>query len=53
MRVVVQRVRYARVRVGERVVAEIEHGLLLFVGFKHDDAEPDLTYMADKVVHLR
>jgi len=53
MRVVVQRVRYARVRVGERVVAEIERGLLLLVGFKHDDAEPDLTYMADKIVHLR
>jgi D-tyrosyl-tRNA(Tyr) deacylase len=53
MRVVVQRVRYARVRVGERVVAEIERGLLLLVGFKHDDAEPDLTYMADKIIHLR
>jgi D-tyrosyl-tRNA(Tyr) deacylase len=53
MRVVVQRVRYARVRVGERVVAEIERGLLLLMGFKHDDAEPDLTYMADKIVHLR
>ncbi len=53
MRAVVQRVRYARVRVHEQMVGEIGKGLLILVGFTHTDAEPDLTYMADKILHLR
>ncbi|PWI58587.1 D-aminoacyl-tRNA deacylase [Sulfoacidibacillus thermotolerans] len=53
MRVVVQRVRRAQVRVQNQVVGEIGRGLLLLVGFTHDDAEPDLTYMVDKITNLR
>lgn len=53
MRVVLQRVRRALVRVGGRVAGEIDRGIVLFVGFTHDDAEPDLTYLADKIVNLR
>lgn len=53
MRVVLQRVKYAKVRVGHETVGEIENGLLLFVGFTHDDSEPDLTYMVDKITNLR
>lgn len=53
MRVVLQRVRRACVRVGGRVTGEIDRGVVLFVGFTHDDAEPDLTYLADKIVNLR
>ncbi len=53
MRVVVQRVRSARVSVANDIVGEIGRGLLVFAGFTHDDAEPDLTFMADKIVNLR
>lgn len=53
MRAVLQRVRYARVRVGGATLGEIQRGVLVFAGFTHDDAEPDLTYMVDKIVNLR
>lgn len=53
MRVVLQRVSGARVRVGERVVGQIARGLLLLVGFRATDGEAELEWMADKVVGLR
>lgn len=53
MRAVVQRVRYARVRVGGATLGEIGQGVLVLVGFTHNDTEPDLTYMADKILNLR
>ena len=53
MRALVQRVSRAEVRVGARVTGRIERGLLLFVGFTHEDSDAQLTWMADKVVGLR
>lgn len=53
MRVVLQRVSRAEVRVGDRVTGRIEHGFLLLVGFTHSDGEANLEWMADKVVGLR
>lgn len=53
MRAVVQRVRNARVRVAGEVVGEIDRGVVALVAFTHADAEPDLTYMADKILNLR
>lgn len=53
MRVVVQRVRDAEVRVGGERVGGIERGLLLLVGITHTDGERDLQVMADKVAGLR
>lgn len=53
MRVVVQRVDRATVRVGDRATGEIERGLLVLVGFGPDDAEDDLRWMADKLRGLR
>jgi D-aminoacyl-tRNA deacylase len=53
MRVVLQRVRRAEVRIGERVAGRIGPGLLLLVGFKADDSDAHLEWMADKVVGLR
>ncbi|HEX4681732.1 MAG TPA: D-aminoacyl-tRNA deacylase [Gemmatimonadaceae bacterium] len=53
MRVLLQRVSRAAVRVGERTVGEIGRGLLLFVGFTHDDGDERLQWMADKVLGLR
>jgi len=53
MRVVLQRVSRAEVRVGERVTGRIGRGFLLLVGFTHDDREDALAWMADKVIGLR
>jgi len=53
VRVVVQRVDRATVRVGDRATGEIERGLLVLVGFGPDDAEDDLRWMADKLRGLR
>jgi D-tyrosyl-tRNA(Tyr) deacylase len=53
MRVLLQRVSRAEVRVGPRVTGRIHQGYLLLVGLTHADDEAALTWMADKVVGLR
>jgi D-tyrosyl-tRNA(Tyr) deacylase len=53
MRVVLQRVSRAEVRVAGRVTGRIDRGFLLLVGFTHTDGEDALVWMADKVVGLR
>ena len=53
MRVLLQRVSRAEVRVGARVTGRIEQGYLLFVGLTHTDDDAALAWMADKVVGLR
>ncbi|MGE3165082.1 MAG: D-aminoacyl-tRNA deacylase [Planctomycetota bacterium] len=53
MRVLVQRVLRAEVRVGREVVGTVGHGLLLLVGIGHRDTELELSWMARKVARLR
>ena len=53
MRAVVQRVRSASVRVGDEVVGEIEHGLLVLLGVGHDDGEAEVGWMSRKIARLR
>jgi D-aminoacyl-tRNA deacylase len=53
MRAVVQRVTEARVRVDDRVVGEIGHGLVVLVGIGKDDGEDDVRYLAGKIATLR
>jgi len=53
MRVLVQRVSRAEVRVDDRVIGKIGAGLLLLVGFTHADGDEQIAWMADKVVGLR
>ena len=53
MRLVIQRVKEARVRVKDEVVAEIGRGLLVFLGVGLDDAEADINYLVEKCIHLR
>ncbi len=53
MRAVVQRVRSARVTVGERVTGEIGSGLLVLVGVEQGDGPADVAYVASKVRDLR
>jgi D-tyrosyl-tRNA(Tyr) deacylase len=53
MRVLLQRVARAEVRVESKAIGRIERGLLLFVGFTHSDSEEQLVWMADNAVGLR
>ncbi|CAN5783810.1 D-aminoacyl-tRNA deacylase [soil metagenome] len=53
MRVLLQRVSRAEVRIASRVAGRIERGYLLLVGFTGTDSEPALAWMADKVIGLR
>ena len=53
MRVVVQRVNRASVRIDGRVTGEIATGLLVLAGFGPDDGEEDLRWIADKLRGLR
>jgi D-tyrosyl-tRNA(Tyr) deacylase len=53
VRVVLQRVSRARVRVAERTTGEIARGLLLFVGFTATDTDEAGAWMAEKVLGLR
>jgi D-tyrosyl-tRNA(Tyr) deacylase len=53
VRVLLQRVSRAEVRVGDRITGRIERGLLALVGFTQSDDDAKLVWMADKVVGLR
>jgi D-tyrosyl-tRNA(Tyr) deacylase len=53
LRVVLQRVSMARVKVDGQVVGEIGPGVCLLVGFSPRDSHEDIEWMADKVVNLR
>jgi len=53
MRVVLQRVSRAEVRIGGRTAGRIGRGFLLLVGLRADDTEEKLRWMAEKVIGLR
>jgi D-tyrosyl-tRNA(Tyr) deacylase len=53
VRLVVQRVSRAAVRVGGGTVAEIGPGLLVLVGVGHDERLADVEWLAGRVAHLR
>ena len=53
MRVLVQRTGKASVKVSNKDVGKIDHGLVLLVGFTDGDDIGKIEYLAKKVVHLR
>ena len=53
MRVLIQRVSEASVKVDEKITGEIKQGFLLLVGFEEADTDEDLTWTANKVCALR
>ena len=53
MKLVIQRVKKAKVEVEEKVVGEIEKGFLVLVGITHTDTKQEADYLAKKLCNLR
>lgn len=53
MKIVVQRVKEAKVDVSNKTVGKIDKGLLLLVSFTHNDTLDNIKYMVNKVINLR
>ena len=53
MKLIVQRVCSASVKVDNKVIGEIADGLMTLVGFTHTDTPETVRYLADRAVKLR
>lgn len=53
MRVVIQRVKYANVKVDDKIVGEINEGMLVLLGIKNGDTRKEMEWLANKIVGLR
>lgn len=53
MRVVIQRVSEASVKVDGRVVGNIANGLLILAGIEDADGDEDIQWLSNKIVNLR
>ena len=53
MRVVVQKVKNASVTVNKNIIGKINNGLLLLVGYEHEDTENDIFWITQKVINMR
>jgi len=53
MRVVIQRVKEAQVKVADRVIGQIAIGMLIFLGVARDDNQSCADYLVKKITELR
>ena len=53
MRAVIQRVSAAKVEVATEVTGEISQGFLILLGISPQDGQAELTYLTEKIAHLR
>ncbi|MGG7471424.1 D-aminoacyl-tRNA deacylase [Chryseobacterium arthrosphaerae] len=53
MKIVIQRVSEASVKVDGKIVGEIGKGLMLLVGIEENDEKPDADWLVQKVLNLR
>ncbi len=53
MRIIIQRVTQASVRIDNRVSGEIGHGFLILLGIVEGDGQEDIDWLAGKVARMR
>jgi len=53
MRIVIQRVSEASVEIEQKIVAQINQGLLVLVGIEEEDTLDDCNWLVSKIVNLR
>lgn len=50
---VIQKVREASVKIGDKISGQIGNGLMVLLGIENEDGEEDIDWLARKVVNLR
>jgi D-tyrosyl-tRNA(Tyr) deacylase len=53
MRALIQRVKFAKVSVAGKTLAEINHGLVILLGIGHGDGEAQAAFLTEKIAGLR
>jgi D-tyrosyl-tRNA(Tyr) deacylase len=53
MKVIIQRVSSASVTIDNKIVADIQKGLLVLVGIENADTQEDIDWLVGKIVNLR
>ena len=53
MRVVVQKVKNASVKVNNQLVGEINNGLMVLAGYEPSDSKDDISWMVQKIIKMR
>ena len=53
MRVVIQKVKNASVKVNNQLVGEINNGLMVLAGYEPSDSEEDISWMVQKIIKMR
>lgn len=53
MKIILQRVKQAEVRVNKKIIGQIKRGMLIFAGIGKEDTSSDADYLAQKVAQLR
>ena len=53
MKIIIQRVNYAKMFVNGKFKEEIKEGVLAFIGVKTDDTKEDVEYCVEKLINLR
>ena len=53
MRVVVQKVKNASVKVNNRLVGKIKNGLVVLAGYESSDNSEDISWMVQKIIKMR
>lgn len=53
MKILLQRVKSASVKINNELKGEIDHGMLVFLGITHDDNQDDIEWLCRKLSNLR
>jgi D-tyrosyl-tRNA(Tyr) deacylase len=53
VKAVIQRVTSSSVTISEKIVAKINHGLLVLVGIEDQDSQEDIHWLCQKIINLR
>lgn len=53
MKTVITRVKKASVTVDQKLISQIDEGMLILVGFKDTDKVEEIEYMVNKILNLR
>ena len=53
MRVVVQKVKNASVKVNNQLVGKINNGLMVLAGYEPSDSKEDISWMVQKIIKMR